>query len=1078
MEKFDPTPKSSLEEIVPPSAQSAEYFATPEGAKLKKKILSALPDLDKTKGNYYLDQFKIAQYFQLARIKYYLGESLTEDIRKSLQLGEELKMQENTVTLFKNIHSDNFSAGLVSLYADLHIPPDKNIASLISERITKNTNQLSLEKALHEPLLSNIACLYAEHNQPVKALEILNNHFKLPFYRVKILNSLLQHTNNKDEAQMYINEVLSSCVQIKKQKEDIKDEIHPVIVHITKQGQYDEAEKLIKLLSSDYDKALMYVNLAFLRNCPKENKDTYIEKAISYTSNLSEHDTRKNDNYGRLAALFLNNGEYNKAQEILGTINQKSGFNASVLVDLVEPDKLRNDPTVRQTILDYFSEEKNLAQSPDKTKIKGLDEALVRLGFFQESLGRALKNNSLFDLSKNLAALNTYLKTPLPVSENKDQIPFSFDSMLTNSKRAFAAGVFFPDSALLDAKDVPEHIQLAYDLGTHLEDKTLPPLYLQKELSPQMIRTFLLSMENYNFESIPEALELLFENLPPEGDEIVNEFIATHPEISRRLIKVLISIDATKGTRFATNLITRKNTPDKVFSYFGRLFVEHGRFTRNFLPYLYKNEDIPHLRRLLSNYPNEFNNVLDTLADLHIPSLSSEHTIWEALNDLGSITPGIYNQYRSLSGASRAEFVEQLKHFDYTSFFTNKPLMETGEENGSMLDSTVRLDLLYRAYKPVNMSYEQVRELMSKVPDRTTDLKSYVFPESYELKLSTPTFLLKEGEKINDATLSELKNIFSPRISEVKERNEALIKIFKITTDLTTEDCRGVLGLLNETDEFKQAKSLLTSEPSSNAYKNLSYVKEVMGIFAKDTLPAIVEKVIVSENLISRKTDSLLSNPDRRKNLLKALGCKTENDQTKDISTIELAIRLFVDTSLAKYTTMINKELRKFKQTTEGQEGDQKAQAYISKNKGSFFAKASAGLCTAQDMELWNRKNHFHINIVSDSNKVQGIVLGYIEKIKGKKSLVLRGFNPSTEYLKEITGTSYVEEALRIARIFKAGNQLEHIYLVNEGIGNALSNRPEINTYLNSKYIPNLAVVSHTMKVSGNGQANNILLLE
>ncbi len=123
--------------------------------------------------------------------------------------------------------------------------------------------------------------------------------------------------------------------------------------------------------------------------------------------------------------------------------------------------------------------------------------------------------------------------------------------------------------------------------------------------------------------------------------------------------------------------------------------------------------------------------------------------------------------------------------------------------------------------------------------------------------------------------------------------------------------------------------------------------------------------------------------------------------------------------------------------------------------------------------------NHFHINIVDEEeNTVRGIALCFIENINNKKSLVLRGFNPSLTYLKKISAESFVENILNVARKFKTDNNLEHIYLVNEGIGNALSNREQIKAYFNKKYLPKLVSVEHTMNVSGNSVAKNVLLLE
>src|SRR6185436_15067061 len=263
---------------------------------------------------------------------------------------------------------------------------------------------------------------------------------------------------------------------------------------------------------------------------------------------------------------------------------------------------------------------------------------------------------------------------------------------------------------------------------------------------------FLWSMSEYKFEEAPEALEAIFNALPEEGDQVVMDFIATNPEIAPRLVKVLINIDEAKGTRFAQNLIARSNTPDKIFIYFARLFSKNRFFSRNILPFLSSPKELPAIRRLFAQNPNQFNTVFDTLTQLGIKSLADEELLWEGLLDLGSLTPGVYGKYRSLGLKERKDFAQLLEQFDYTAFFKNKPISSAMND---LFDKDVQADFLYRAYNPTNMSYEQVKELLPTVKDRTDDLKSYVFPESYDLTFSLPSFELKKDEKLNEDTLQK-----------------------------------------------------------------------------------------------------------------------------------------------------------------------------------------------------------------------------------------------------------------------------------------------------------------------------------
>ena len=260
-------------------------------------------------------------------------------------------------------------------------------------------------------------------------------------------------------------------------------------------------------------------------------------------------------------------------------------------------------------------------------------------------------------------------------------------------------------------------------------------------------------------------------------------------------------------------------------------------------------------------------------------------------------------------------------------------------------------------------------------------------------------------------------------------------------------------------------------------FEILSSLKDVFGVLAEDNFGTKMLEKIKKEGKISKRVEQLLESSERRKNLLKALGHQEDNEFTKDIPTIDLVSRLFVEKCLSKYNILINKELRKFILSDEESGSNKKASAYISKNQGSFFAKSTAGLCTSQDVALWDMENHFHINTVDEHQVVKGNTMAYIENVAGEKSLVLRGFNPSDSYLKDITAESFVEEMLRIARDFKEKNNLAHIYIVTEGTWS--SNRDQVRKYLQKKYsAEKLQAIPHTMKVSGSSLVDTILLVE
>jgi len=127
---------------------------------------------------------------------------------------------------------------------------------------------------------------------------------------------------------------------------------------------------------------------------------------------------------------------------------------------------------------------------------------------------------------------------------------------------------------------------------------------------------------------------------------------------------------------------------------------------------------------------------------------------------------------------------------------------------------------------------------------------------------------------------------------------------------------------------------------------------------------------------------------------------------------------------------------------------------YLSKNKASFFAKASAGICTAHDQKLFNRKDHFHLNIV-DQNLHQfcGNVQIYLLDEPGGRVLYLRGINPSQRILKEKSIVEVVNMVFRTVEIIAKASKINTVLLADPlGIWHADSGRVEVRALLDDLY--------------------------
>lgn len=123
---------------------------------------------------------------------------------------------------------------------------------------------------------------------------------------------------------------------------------------------------------------------------------------------------------------------------------------------------------------------------------------------------------------------------------------------------------------------------------------------------------------------------------------------------------------------------------------------------------------------------------------------------------------------------------------------------------------------------------------------------------------------------------------------------------------------------------------------------------------------------------------------------------------------------------------------------------------YPSKNRASFFAKAAAGICTADDLGLFNRRDHFHLNLVDGvTHTVVGNVQAYVLDDRGRRVMLLRALNPSAAYLNPENVSGVVRGVLLAAVEAAAGSEVDEVHLTQSlGVWNVESSRPEVRGLL------------------------------
>lgn len=125
-------------------------------------------------------------------------------------------------------------------------------------------------------------------------------------------------------------------------------------------------------------------------------------------------------------------------------------------------------------------------------------------------------------------------------------------------------------------------------------------------------------------------------------------------------------------------------------------------------------------------------------------------------------------------------------------------------------------------------------------------------------------------------------------------------------------------------------------------------------------------------------------------------------------------------------------------------------QLYFAKNVPSFFAKASAGICTLNDADLYERKDHFHLNLVDGETHIAvGNVQLYILEDKGKKVLMLRAINPSDSYVTMENGEDVFKSIIRGVVELAQHSSIDEICVSESmGVWHAQSSRAPIKAIL------------------------------
>ena len=563
-------------------------------------------------------------------------------------------------------------------------------------------------------------------------------------------------------------------------------------------------------------------------------------------------------------------------------------------------------------------------------------------------------------------------------------------------------------------------------------------------------------------------------------DKIISISKKTPIDDLPRIIASISEADLRAGEINAMKLLVRQGLDVKLFKFFANKLMDTGYLTKSASKFLGTEENRAFLKELIAKYPTQVNTSLDTI--LKIPDFDirkEKQVLFSALDELGCATPVLFQRYRLADKAGRADLVKKMSMLK-SEFFKNKPIKDILPES----DMGILDEVIYNAYLPKNISFERMRELLRSLDDRCSDIEGYKFPEDgYSLSFKNKSYQLREGEKADLASFSHVKSLFEPLYPSSPESkialNEALLRVAKAGPDFSDAQVKSILSLLSKEWLSQNVRQGYNINDSRSMYRFLSASKELLTIHAKDVFGKKLAEYFEAEPQVYKSVMKILSNEANQKVMEQQLGMKGQINWQEALSSPESTSSILSAVVSKKVCApelkAINRELKKFQESKE--EGETVADeytGYVSKNAASFFAKAAAGLCTAEDISFYmENSNYFHINIVKNGSQVTGNIQAYVIELNGKNALLLRGFNPTEGMLAEINPSSFCEETLRVARQFAADNNLAGIYITAQGGWHALSNRSDVADYL-GKYTTSSNKVPFEMQISSSASVESI----
>ncbi len=256
----------------------------------------------------------------------------------------------------------------------------------------------------------------------------------------------------------------------------------------------------------------------------------------------------------------------------------------------------------------------------------------------------------------------------------------------------------------------------------------------------------------------------------------------------------------------------------------------------------------------------------------------------------------------------------------------------------------------------------------------------------------------------------------------------------------------------------------------------LSRSIELYGVWYKDNFSTVLTEHIIDNDRLREQLDALFSSKriDTIRKNFKRLPTEQKEKLELALNEIEIAksenmlsepkhladvLDVIIENRMLRgpkgIRTLMKKEVDKIEVVdVEGSEIEivPPFSGFVTKNAASFYAKTTAGICTANDVALFNRPDHFHINL-ERNGVIFGNIQGYRIEHAGERALLFRGFNPSASYVTPGNAETYAKGMISIVKQFAKQNGIENVFIAEQlGSWHALSNRTDVADSLKAMY--------------------------